>query len=358
MTESATDRVDSGARPLIFISHRHADKPIADRIREFVNERSNGRVEVFQSSDAGARGPKIGEVLNDEIKENLARATMVILVYTTEDEDWQYVMWECGLATDLRGPAIRIIVFQCGPRLPRVFADRVGVNIRKSVEIQRFANEFLTSSEFFPSLGQAIAPYWHANDANVQQAAQDFDAALREVWPLDDDDEVEEWPPYPYLRLELSGEQVRQIREESQQRRLEATLEVLQAALVVDGDREAARIFGMPSIRADDRFERFVTAWTNAFPDAEPGWLTGLAVQVREAAQSSFPTLRWELMRGIDPLDGTWYAPVLNRVREIKRTQVMQFDVYFDKFTLDEEHKHVEVGVPPQLALSAQVPSH
>jgi hypothetical protein len=357
MTESATDPVDSGSRPLIFISHRHADKPIADRIREFVNERSNGRVEVFQSSDAGARGARIGEVLTEEIKRNLARASMVILVYTTEDQDWQYVMWECGLATDLRGPTMRIIVFQCGPRLPRVFADRVGVDIRNGVEIQRFANEFLTSADFFPSLGEAIAPYWHENDANVQQAAQDFFTALMEVRPSEDDD-VEEWPPYPYLRLELSGDQVRRIREESPERRLDATVEELQAALVVDGDREAARIFGMPSIRADERFERLVTAWTNAFPDAEPAWLTGLAVQVREAAQSSFPTLRWELMRGIDRLDGTWYAPVLNRVREIKRTQTMQFDVYFDKFQLDEEQKHVEVRVPPQPAVSGRVPSH
>jgi hypothetical protein len=45
--------------PLLFISHRHADQPIADVLRKFVTDRSGGRIAVFQSSSAQAENPRV-----------------------------------------------------------------------------------------------------------------------------------------------------------------------------------------------------------------------------------------------------------------------------------------------------------
>jgi hypothetical protein len=51
----------SDDKPVLFISHRHDDRAIADVLRRFIEARTGGRVVVFQSSTSGARGPKQGE---------------------------------------------------------------------------------------------------------------------------------------------------------------------------------------------------------------------------------------------------------------------------------------------------------
>lgn len=50
-------------KPVLFTSHRHDDRAIADVLRRFIEARTGGRVRVFQSSSPGARGPKQGENL-------------------------------------------------------------------------------------------------------------------------------------------------------------------------------------------------------------------------------------------------------------------------------------------------------
>jgi hypothetical protein len=288
------------SEPLLFISHRHADSDLADAVKEFVSSSSGGRVTVFQSSSATAEGPRIGENLNQELGRRLYAASVVILIYTTEDQDWSYCMWECG-----RAYRARIIFFQCGSRFPAVFADQVRVNIRDRVDIQKFTNDFLTSPDFFPRFGEAISRF-APNDPNVLRASDSLFENLTRVLPPADSDGVDEWPAYPYLRLELTKEHVLRIREESEQGRLDATTALLQEARVTDGDGEAARIFGMRSISRDAKFEQCTKSWKDAFPQTEPNWLIGLSEQVMVGAQGRFPTLRWELMRAVDPNDGTW----------------------------------------------------
>src|SRR6202035_3521620 len=98
--------------PSLFISHKHGDRKIADVFREFVYQRTNREVSVFQSSAADSETPELGRVLSAELKEALWQTGVVILIYTTEDQDWQWCMWECGVATNPASPDTRIIVFQ------------------------------------------------------------------------------------------------------------------------------------------------------------------------------------------------------------------------------------------------------
>jgi hypothetical protein len=53
---------------------------------------------------------------------------VVLLVYTTEDQDWSYCMWECGVAMKPDAPQTRIVVLQCAAETPNVFEDRVRVD--------------------------------------------------------------------------------------------------------------------------------------------------------------------------------------------------------------------------------------
>ena len=79
--------------PSLFISHKHADKKIADVIREFIYQRTNREVAVFQSSAADADAPELGHALAGDLRDALWQTGVVILVYTTEDQDWQWCMW-------------------------------------------------------------------------------------------------------------------------------------------------------------------------------------------------------------------------------------------------------------------------
>jgi hypothetical protein len=227
----------------------------------------------------------------------------------------------------------------------------IRVNVRTFNDVQKFVNEFLTSPNFFPFYDEPIAPGFQSNDSSVQAAAQSLYDALREVIPPLDPPEpptVEEWPPYPFLTLELSQQQVETITRARQAERLSATIDILRHAVVSNSDKEAARVFGMPSIPPNTLFATLLANWSDAFPSADPSWLEALARQVMVASRDLFPTLVWEIMRGCDERDGTWYAPVVNRVRKIKASNVTQFDVYFDKFELDEDRSCVKVGVPKE----------
>jgi hypothetical protein len=71
-------------KPLIFISHKHIDRAIANVVRSLITEQSAGNVRVFQSSDPEAMAPRVGRTLNTELRQALWEASAVILVYTSQ----------------------------------------------------------------------------------------------------------------------------------------------------------------------------------------------------------------------------------------------------------------------------------
>lgn len=187
------------SQPLLFISHRHADRRIADVIRTFVRDRSGGRIAVFQSSSAQAANPRVGRELQKELKEHLWAAGAVVLVYTSREEDWSYCMWEVGVATHPASPKTKIVVLQCGPEPPSVYSDAVRVNALDLTDVQKFTNEFLTSPDFFPDYPQAIASGLQPNGPEVLRAAHELYRNLKIAlarWGSD----VEELPGHSFLR--------------------------------------------------------------------------------------------------------------------------------------------------------------
>jgi hypothetical protein len=146
------------------------------------------------------------------------------------------------------------------------------------------------------------------------------------------------------VKLRLDAVAIERIAQAPRESRAAVTGEELHEAEVIYADKEAARIFGMPEVPPTTPFGDLIRGWQDEYPKDEARWLDGLSTQVMDAARWKFPTLSWELMRGLDPRDSTWYAPVLNFVR--RRDGAMEFDVYFDKFTVDPETKSVRIGSP------------
>lgn len=337
-------------RPLLFISHRHVDSEIANVIREFVSNKSLGSVAVFQSSSAFGYGPQVGTNLNQQLIENLKKTNALILVYTTPDQDWSYCMWECGLALDPSSPPTKIILFQCAGYSPAPFLDQVKVNIRNRVDVQNFTNEFLTSEKFFPKYGKKVAPFLQPNGPEVVQAANDLYRKLQEVAPPPDDDPTEEWPAWPFLQLELSLRHVYHICNASQAERLQITRDILLSeCLIKEGDREAARLFGITDFPRNMTFGKLLDLWKEEIcktEDSQPNlkWLESLCKQIARGAKWQFPELEWELM--LEAEGHNFYAPVLNRVRKVPTQKCMQFDIYFYNFDVAPDRKSVKVGLP------------
>ena len=114
--------------PTIFISHKHSDSKIAQVLAGFLEEKSNGLVKVHLSSSPNFDGPRFGPSLNAQLRQALWTTDVLILVYTSADQDWSYCMWECGVASDSHSPETTIVVFQCGPDIPAPFQDVLRVN--------------------------------------------------------------------------------------------------------------------------------------------------------------------------------------------------------------------------------------
>jgi hypothetical protein len=326
-------RPAGSTRPLLFISHRHGDRPIADVLRKFVTDRSGGRIAVFQSSSAQAENPRVGRELQKELKEHLWAAGVVVLVFTSPEEDWSYCMWECGVATHPASPETKIVVLQCGPRPPSVYADAVRVNAQDPVGILKFTNDFLTGSDFFPDYGEAVAPGFSANGDEVQQAARQLHGALQEVIPSNPE-EGEDWATVPFLRLQLTFAEVDGIRKLDPAKGARA---VLDAARVNEIDAEAKRLFGLGRVDQFAPFSRLVEAWQQGRPDESTRWIDELSEQIRIGSHWRLPRLGWQLMKSVDNTDRAKYSPILSRVRSVPRQRCHQFDVYFSKFDTDDE---------------------
>lgn len=336
------------SQPLLFISHRHADREIADVVREFITFRSGGDVEVFQTSSADAQAPKIGRNVNRELMQALWKSEVLILIYTSQERDWDYCMWECGVATHSESEETAVIVLQCGRQLPRVFADQVAVDIRDPDKVRRFVNAFLTDPGFFAGRNEAVTRF-QPNDANVERAAQALYEDLQQVVrPDDDHDQVEEWPAVPFVRLGLTASQVREITEDEddQQAQLTASRLLLEAS-VLSADREAAALFGRPTLPVGESFGKILP---RAVRDGQmPDWLKGLVAQVTRAAQWNFPSVRWGLLRSANENDGTWYSPVLTHVRRFP-SQAMQFDIHFQRFVCQPGAQAITLPLPESTA--------
>src|SRR5207245_864575 len=79
--------------------------------------------------------------------------------------------------------------------------DVLRVNARSLDDIKRFTDQLLRDPKLFPTFAAAIAPDY--KDTHVESFAKELQTLLAQVLPPLEDGQVEQWPAWPYLRLEL-----------------------------------------------------------------------------------------------------------------------------------------------------------
>jgi hypothetical protein len=156
----------------------------------------------------------------------------------------------------------------------------------------------------------------------------------------------------PYVHLGLTASQVRQIDdEEDDQRARQMASRLLLDASVLSADREAAALFGRPTLPTNEPFSQI---FKRALREGEtPDWLKSLADQVTRAAQWNYPTVRWSVMRSANENDHTWYSPVLTHVRRFP-SKAMQFDVHFQRFANPAGAQSISIPLPDGTELHAE----
>lgn len=315
-------------KPQLFISHKHAptDMAIARAIADFAEAKSGARVKVHLSSSREFEGPRYGKSLNAELRAALWKTDVLVLIYTSADQDWQFCMWECGVATDSQSPDTNIIVFQCGNDVPTPLQDLVRVNVRDRDAVKGFARQFLKQPGFFPSLDGALSP--DLRDQLVEEAGDDLVAELEKVVPPIDEGLVAEWAAWPYLRVELPKARVREVEQAPDPERAALTQQIVREhAVVADSDARAAQLFGQAGFLPQMKFELLLRIWQDRYPDADATWFDSCCEQIMTGAGRGFPVIRWTPLREVG--GDREFTPVLSRVRRAPLGQSVYFDLYF-----------------------------
>ena len=205
-------------KPIVFISHKHSDSKIAQALAAFCERKAGGRIQVFLSSNADFKGPRFGRNLNRELMKTLWQSDVLLLVYTSSDQDWSYCMWECGVASDSQSPETNLVIFQCGVETPSLFSDITRVNVREAEQIKAFVNQFLRDVSFFPSLkGTPLLSDYRDN--YIADDSKELYDNLASVLPKDGGPS-QEWPTWPYLRIELPQGEVDRMQQASDAERV------------------------------------------------------------------------------------------------------------------------------------------
>jgi hypothetical protein len=309
----------------IFLSHRHQDKHIADIFRETFEDWSNGKVHVFQSSHA-ENAITIGEELDDSIKDAIAHSNVVLLIYTTENEDWSWCMYECGLAQDPEAMDTRIVVFHCTEEPPGPLKHLVTVPFDKAA-IETLVEDFHRDSKFFPRHTEALAP--NLDDDQITERSRELYDKLYAVIP---DINAREVQRYDYLTLRLDLDHVTDLRNLDRETSFKETLArardvIKEKAVIWKVVGEPHAHFNYEVIPEQLKLTELVERWRKESEHAEHEWHEELYEEMARAVLNRKERALAVPFNSLQPDTDTWFLPVVSRFRIIPTERVAEFDV-------------------------------
>jgi len=289
---NATEMSDVQPQPLVFVSHKHSDREIAETLARFVKKATAGNVRVHLSSSPDFDGPRLGQPLNDQLKRALAAADAVILVFTNDSEDWSYCMWECGVATNPNDPhPTSVVVVQCTPDEPKVFRDQLRVDARNLDSVQGFVKALLTTNDIFARRDAPITGF-APEGSEVKDFASDLHAQLAAALPSGGGAE-RSTPTSPYLRIRLDDHAAKELQTSYLEREREQSLEILKSRTEIAESTGAENLFGMV-LKPQATLGDVLADWRDDHEtDEEPRWFWALAEQIEAALVGKLRPVKW-----------------------------------------------------------------
>lgn len=310
----------------LFISHRHKDKAIADVFREAFEDWSNNTVSVFQSSSA-QDAPRPGARLDEAVGRAIADSQVVLLIYTIGDDDWNWCMYECGLAQDPEKMETRTVVFHTGEP-PRPLQHLVTVPFAEDA-LLTLADDFHRDIEFFPRLGRAIAP--GLDERKIEERSRELFERLR---PLLSGDTVvvKEQSRYDSLVLEVDTALVETVRtterEAGYREALRISIDLLKERCAVRRGNGAPQVhFGFEEIPAGLLFSDLVARWRSDTASPDLAWDLDLYTEMARTMMNRPESALSIPFRSVLSAGEYWLLAVLERARTIPRERRIEFDV-------------------------------
>jgi hypothetical protein len=110
---------------MVFISHKHDDHALAERVKHLIESLNRKVITCFVSG----RDITAGADWRREVRGALARSHMLVLLFTAPSKSWDWCLFETGVYTRFDNTDIRAVVclFHPGQASPSPLADLQGV---------------------------------------------------------------------------------------------------------------------------------------------------------------------------------------------------------------------------------------
>lgn len=310
------EKLSANSNRKIFISHRHDDSRIASALRKQLQSWGIPEESIFQSSSNKQSG-KIGRSIKGDIRQFLEEAKLVILIYTHPEVNWDYCMYECGLATNPGSVQTNVIVFQCTASQPRVFNDELLISTDYD-GIHRFTHQFHKKNDFFPGL-PAYIPDFGEEGMSIRSNSL-FDA-LKPLLPSQAARNDIRWG---YFTLFLSPEIKSAIKKpNSINESYEACRDLRRHLFVSGADGFGLRHFGYQEYEPDLSLEKLVQRWNSNISSLveekdtarNMEWVTELEMEICRSVRNDSPQILWSPLKSVYPHIDWLVCPVINEIR-------------------------------------------
>ncbi|MEM6539062.1 MAG: toll/interleukin-1 receptor domain-containing protein [Pseudomonadota bacterium] len=302
-------RLDPNNKTTVFISHRLEDAEIAKAVSAALKDLSQD-IELYLAGNSKHRNSEFGSTLKDDIASVLDETEVVLILYTHEDEDWSWVMWETGVATDPRNPEkTRIIPISLTGAVPRVFEGKLVVDAQSQESMRTFFKQLCKDPNFFPGLNCALT---RREDNWIEEQADKLHKVLAEISPAG----IQRFRRCDRFLLRLEVEAVELLQSNTKAMPgAEAMEQILAAAQIITPSPQVSRHFGMAEVAEHTTLAKMRASWE--LDRAETGiatcetrpWTVIVVEELWRICNNYRPKLTWEPFLGVSDQD--WLFPLV-----------------------------------------------
>jgi TIR domain len=160
---------DSDDKFRVFVSHKHDDHALAETVKKTL-EGLSGRIDCFVSgSDLAA-----GSDWNAELRSQLAKSHLLVLLFTEPSRNWDWCLYEAGLFTSLGTEEHSVVcLYRPQNELPSPLQNLQGVPV-EPVQLRRFLSQLCKET-------WRVAKEWHFGALVPRVAQTDIERASHDI---------------------------------------------------------------------------------------------------------------------------------------------------------------------------------
>lgn len=309
-------KIDGGAlepdpdnKSTIFISHRMEDGEIAKDIGNALSDLS-AKIELYIAGNCDHRNAEFGSSsLKEDIARVLDKTELVLILYTHVDEDWSWVMWETGVATDPRKPdKTRIVPLSLTGAVPKVLEGQLVVRLDDNDSIRAFVKQLCTTPGFFPGLDGPLtdrAQKW------IDTKADALFAKLKNHVRA----ETKRWRRCDRFFLNLDAKAVKKLEKSEKLPTKKLMGEIADCAKVIEPSEQVGSHFALAKHLDAPTLAQMRKSWERrrdevGIPLAETRpWTTVLIEELWRICSGDAPSLKWEPFLSVSSND--WLYPLV-----------------------------------------------